>query len=1610
MTEVPGYLQDLLELVVGQKWPDGDEGRLRQIATAWKQAASGLQLVRQDAGDGVTAVTEAAQGPAHDAFMAYWAKTFDNGAPAAEGAKGGGSMPALPWSVEFCQMMADACDTMALELETTKDMIVGQLVILFGEIAATTASSFLDFGASEAAVPEEVAVSRGICSKLLDSAVGRILEKILAGALEQALLQGGLDMAIQLKEIAEGNRKTVDWRETGQAAESGAINGAVGGALGGGLELAGGKAATLAASGIGKVAIGAAGGGLGAAATDLVTTGHVSLADVEKGAAGGALGGGLHLGGEHLTEGVKDLMGGGEGDAHAPTLDALDGTGSTDAALQGLQGPARQGSTLHSTLSDLDTFHSGDATVDLGPAGSTSGGTDAHLQSDVTSLAGLSGDVNGAGNVDALATVGGGAGDTLTVGSNTDTNTRDAGSTGASSFDPGTFGGGSIRTDVPFSGSADHGLFAGGAGRDSGVGDPVPGPRTGEPLPVEPAPRSPDPRPAESRPTEPALLEPRRTEPARTEPVSVDRAPLEPTRAEPRPTEPGPAEPVFSEAASAPPDRGAPERPSPSGPDESGHTHLASTDLPVDTRPPTDDPTHSGTGSDPAASKPGDGSPEGQPNQSAADPRTQPVEPGPYPDGAAQRGGSATSDPSRGGSGGGTPRSDPPPPAPAYRPDPATARTDRPAPADPRNQNGQNGQNGQSNQSPNNQNGDGGGGQNAQAAQPGQPVQPGPTQILITAAAVPGSGFRGHAEAPTTDHIDQLRGGVDAAVRSVVGAHGGLQIDSADAARGVYRITDTTGVYGDGRRSFTVRVETQRIGDDTAARSVLNHDKNEHVIQVSDQISVRHVQRAVAHEIGEIVADRQRYIVDKLDAFAPDEGNLRPDGPTAGVKLTPHDAGRVQELRVLGEQMDRLSAGARSLEEQAQLEDTHREAMALVEHLGLREGTPGATERRALIFDAGRLAPDAQAHVRSLLTDAGGPRESLSHDDQQILRNIHDQARADQATFDAHRDALEPAFARPIADGGGKIEPARMQELADTATAQRAEKSQETLAELRRQAVETAKIGGYPKVSFEAGGGAALSGRDPGALLVDDRGRWQSDNGDRIAQTADQLRNLRQTGLGDPYQFVGEGGPGARVPLEAVRYWEDSIAAQGPVIDGTATFRRENGKLLADISPSDGSPTLTVEVEGAPVIASGFPPEIIPGIDRSVGGMHGAFDNTAGALAAMGTPDAASAKAQIDALSWRDPASAQKALDILAAHAIDRGALPEPATRSLGQIANWQSLRDRFPGRVISGDEANLAGTDAGAAKEWIVAGTGGTGISGVENMLKLDPDAKFTMLGRNAPPGLGDNTQWKEVRGRHDLGFDPNDPSAPSRQNPDGSWPNPTATGRLTMAFDPSMNITGIEDRTGSGGPRFAVAGIEGDGVIASLGTRNSVPPAVADLVDAAVRRDPKSVSGRMLFDDDGQYLGYRITVDGRALDVTGAASRFFPVGQLFEARPGDAGPLPASGPGTVWSTDDTRYAASGRPAPGAPPSAGFAAQTGSNRDAPPEGGNFDGGYVATATQTAHYAAWRRQGTDPQPMPPGPVIPHPPAPKSAAPNPVAPNPATPHAMPSHATLPSTAP
>ena len=128
--------------------------------------------------------------------------------------------------------------------------------------------------------------------------------------------------------------------------------------------------------------------------------------------------------------------------------------------------------------------------------------------------------------------------------------------------------------------------------------------------------------------------------------------------------------------------------------------------------------------------------------------------------------------------------------------------------------------------------------------------------------------------------------------------------------------------------------------------------------------------------------------------------------------------------------------------------------------------------------------------------------------------------------------------------------------------------------------------GRRPRVRLQIGGNAALAARDPSMLLVDANQRWAIDKSGVIAQTAQQLEGLKAAGIGDPYQFAD---PNERVPLEALQYFQDSIAAQGPVIDGTAMLSVDDGKLIATIHPNDDSPPLVVEVDGVPLVATGFP-------------------------------------------------------------------------------------------------------------------------------------------------------------------------------------------------------------------------------------------------------------------------------------------------------------------------------------------------------------------------------------------------------------------------------------
>lgn len=193
--------------------------------------------------------------------------------------------------------------------------------------------------------------------------------------------------------------------------------------------------------------------------------------------------------------------------------------------------------------------------------------------------------------------------------------------------------------------------------------------------------------------------------------------------------------------------------------------------------------------------------------------------------------------------------------------------------------------------------------------------------------------------------------------------------------------------------------------------------------------------------------------------------------------------------------------------------------------------------------------------------------------------------------------------------------PVPREELAAAAARAAELRTRTAAATLDQLRAEIATTGAWPTRQVVIGGGASLVGRDPQSLLVDARGRWHLDPGQGIVQSPDQVRDMRTTGLGDAHQFAD---PTARVPRDAVRLWEDQLAVRGPVVDGTARLvPAGDGHLYAHIRPGDGSPDLYVKVRGTPTVATGLPPEMVPGVDRrDVVNLSEALDAVRGQLPA----------------------------------------------------------------------------------------------------------------------------------------------------------------------------------------------------------------------------------------------------------------------------------------------------------------------------------------------------------------------------------------------------------
>jgi hypothetical protein len=226
-TEVPPGVQRLLEVLVGYDWPEGNPSDLRYMAGQWGNTAKRLTTVLDSAREGAARVDRAVRGQTQEAFHAFIAPFVTEG----------GYLEKLR---EACLGLAEALESMALQIETLRIIIIELLVILAIEIAAEIAAAPFTFGASVANIAADMAATRAaIVTVVRRAAIGLVSHLAVS-----VLAQVGVTFLAQFILICQHKRSGFD----PHALKAAAVNGTVGGAVGLGM----GKVGNLVKTGAAK--------------------------------------------------------------------------------------------------------------------------------------------------------------------------------------------------------------------------------------------------------------------------------------------------------------------------------------------------------------------------------------------------------------------------------------------------------------------------------------------------------------------------------------------------------------------------------------------------------------------------------------------------------------------------------------------------------------------------------------------------------------------------------------------------------------------------------------------------------------------------------------------------------------------------------------------------------------------------------------------------------------------------------------------------------------------------------------------------------------------------------------------------------------------------------------------------------------------------------------------------------------------------------------------------------------------------------------------------------------------------------------------------------------
>lgn len=210
---VPPEVDWLLDILVGQSWPQGDEDALRRCAQAWMDAMLAVGGLADHSDLTSMRVHANAEAASADDFKKFWDHYISNDA----NLTGTGTFPGLFGQFEE---QAKALVGQANEVEYTKLIIVITLILTAIQIAWAIASAVMTLGGSLTEIPFAMLIGR----QCVVAALGRFVQMALMMIVPDLIAQG----------VLLAQNRGWDWNKTLSAGENALAAGVIASFLGAG--------------------------------------------------------------------------------------------------------------------------------------------------------------------------------------------------------------------------------------------------------------------------------------------------------------------------------------------------------------------------------------------------------------------------------------------------------------------------------------------------------------------------------------------------------------------------------------------------------------------------------------------------------------------------------------------------------------------------------------------------------------------------------------------------------------------------------------------------------------------------------------------------------------------------------------------------------------------------------------------------------------------------------------------------------------------------------------------------------------------------------------------------------------------------------------------------------------------------------------------------------------------------------------------------------------------------------------------------------------------------------------------------------------------------------